>query len=398
MTLTQRWLFASIEDASTYVTVGYVGPQSKLFVDEGVPLLRGQNIKPFRLDLTNLKHVPEDVHRRWKKSSLQPGDVVIVRVGYPGVACVIPPGLGELNAASLVIVRPDPTILHPQYLAMVLNSPWGKERVQELLVGSAQQVLNTQSVAQLQIPLPPVSSQHAAVCVFAAIDDLIENNRRRIALLERLAQAIYREWFVHFRYPGHEADELVDSPLGPIPAGWVVVRLGDVVELCYGKALKADARNGGAVAVVGSSGVVGSHDESLIDGPAVIVGRKGNVGSVMWIQGGCWPIDTTYYVATDLPLHFAYRLLGSVEFIDSHAAVPGLSRDQAYALEVVQPPPSVTRQFDVIASELSEMSVVLDRETQVLTVLRDKLLPKLVTGAIDVSHLDLDALLEEPAA
>jgi len=203
---------------------------------------------------------------------------------------------------------------------------------------------------------------------------------------------------VHFRYPGHEDDELVDSASGPIPAGWDVVRLGDVVELRYGKALKADARTGGDVAVVGSSGVVGWHDESLVDGPAVIVGRKGNVGSVMWIASDSWPIDTTYHLSTELPLHFAYRLLGRVEFIDSHAAVPGLSRDQAYSIDVIRPPMRIAQAFDANASTLSDMSMVLAQAADVLTEMRDELLPKLVTGAIDVSHLDLDALLEEPAA
>ena len=96
-----------LRGVSQYITVGFVGSMSKYFVEEGVPLLRGQNIKPYQLDLANLKYIPLEVHRKWKKSSLKPGDVVIVRVGYPGTACVIPERTGELNAASLVIVRPD---------------------------------------------------------------------------------------------------------------------------------------------------------------------------------------------------------------------------------------------------------------------------------------------------
>jgi type I restriction enzyme S subunit len=143
---------------------------------------------------------------------------------------------------------------------------------------------------------------------------------------------------------------------------------------------------------------VGWHDESLVDGPAVVVGRKGNVGSVIWIQGKSWPIDTTYYVTTDLPLHLVYRMLGEIKFIDSHAAVPGLSRDQAYSIDVLRPDIEVAAFFEGTASELSAMSSVLESQVAVLSRVRDALLPKLVTGAVDVSKLDLDALLEEPAA
>jgi type I restriction enzyme, S subunit len=143
---------------------------------------------------------------------------------------------------------------------------------------------------------------------------------------------------------------------------------------------------------------VGWHDEALVSGPAVVVGRKGNVGSVIWIQGESWPIDTTYYVTTDLPPHFVYRMLGEIEFIDSHAAVPGLSRDQAYSIEVRRPSMELAALFDDTASDLSAMSSVLEIQAAVLGRVRDALLPKLVTGAIDVSTLDLDCLLGESAA
>ena len=146
------WKTAKVEDLSSFITVGFVGSMSSLFVDEGVPLLRGQNILPYQLDLTNLKYISTETHRKWKKSALQPRDVVIVRVGYPGTACVIPDGLGDLNAASLVIVRPNEELLDSDFLCYVLNSPWGKARVQGRLVGAAQQVFNTHTAAELEIP------------------------------------------------------------------------------------------------------------------------------------------------------------------------------------------------------------------------------------------------------
>ena len=254
---------------------------------------------------------------------------------------------------------------------------------------------NLGQLRAIRLRLPPLALQKTIAGLLGSMDDLIESNRRRIELLEQMAQAIYREWFVHFRYPGHENNELVDSPLGPIPSGWSATRLGDVVELAYGKALKADSRRTGDVVVVGSSGPVGSHDTPLCSGPTVVVGRKGNVGSVIWVNSDCYPIDTTFYVRTELPLRFVYQSLRVAEFINSHAAVPGLSREQAYGLPFLSPMAPLVDRYEEITSPLDRLAATLAASNEVLGSLRDLLLPKLVTGEIDVSNLDLDGVLEK---
>jgi type I restriction enzyme S subunit len=335
---------------------------------------------------------------------LDEGDVVIAMTeqahGLLGSSATIPSGGSKyLHNQRIGLVRiTDSAALDLRFAYHLFNAPAVRKQVQATATGSKVRHTAPVRIEGVRVAIPTLPTQRRIAGVLDAVDDLIENNRQRIALLEQMAQAIYREWFVHFRYPGHEDDELVDSPLGPIPATWSAAQLGDVIELRYGKSLKASARRGGPVAVVGSSGVVGWHNESLVSGPAVIVGRKGNVGSVIWIQGESWPIDTTYYVTTDLPLHFVFRMLSEIEFIDSHAAVPGLSRDQAYSIDVLRPDTEVAGLFDDTASELSAIRSVLERQAAVLSRVRDALLPKLVTGVIDVSKLDLDGLLEESAA
>src|SRR5438046_4266282 len=146
------------------------------------------------------------------------------------------------------------------------------------------------------VPLPPLPTQRHIASILSAYDDLIENNTRRIKILEEMAQMIYREWFVNFRFPGHENVRMVDSELGPIPEGWDATTVGNVLTLEYGKALKEPDRHGGPIPVYGSSGVVGHHSERLTSGPGIIVGRKGNVGSVFLCQSDFWVIDPAYYV------------------------------------------------------------------------------------------------------
>ena len=105
------------------MTVGHVGPMADKYVNDGVPFFRSQNIEPFRLNLDGIKYIDAAFDQKLKKSRLYPGDVVIVRTGYPGTACVIPDTIKLANCADLVIVRPSDKI-DPWFLASVLNSAW----------------------------------------------------------------------------------------------------------------------------------------------------------------------------------------------------------------------------------------------------------------------------------
>ncbi|HEU5342815.1 MAG TPA: restriction endonuclease subunit S [Ktedonobacterales bacterium] len=243
---------------------------------------------------------------------------------------------------------------------------------------------------RMKITLPPLPTQRKIAAVLSAYDDLIENNTRRIALLEETARALYREWFVEFRYPGHASVPLVESPLGPIPQGWRVVKLGDAVELAYGKALTAEGRNEGSVPVYGSSGIVGYHDSPLVDGPGIIVGRKGNVGSVHWSDEAFYPIDTVYFVRSKIPLPYLYFNLQSQRFINNDAAVPGLNRNQAYSLPLLIPSPEALTSFvDFINPVFAQVRTIRQANAN-LRRTRDLLLPKLVSGEVDVEGVEIE--------
>ena len=202
-----------------------------------------------------------------------------------------------------------------------------------------------------------------------------------------MARSIYEEWFVRFRFPGHEGVRMVESELGLVPEGWSLRRLGDEIELAYGKALKAEDRRLGDVPVYGSSGVVGAHDMFLVAGPGIIVGRKGNVGSVHWSEVPFFPIDTVYYVVTDLPLHYVYFNLQRQNFLNNDAAVPGLNRNQAYSLPLVVPARAALDAFESHCQRLLALARLLARKNENLRATRDLLLPKLISGELDVSAM-----------
>ena len=247
--------------------------------------------------------------------------------------------------------------------------------------------VNMSDIRALPLPsLPTLDVQRRIAAILSAYDDLIEVNTRRIALLEEMARGLYREWFERFRFPGHEGVRMVGSAVGLAPEGWEVKALGDVVELAYGKGLTADTRIPGTVPVYGSAGVVGYHNESLVKGPGIIVGRKGNVGSVFWADDDFFPIDTVFYVQTKLAFHYVFYALQNQHFINSDAAVPGLSRNQAYLNPFLVPDQDTMNAFAEFIVPIFAQTRNLRQKNVNLRRTRDLLLPRLVAGEVGVGE------------
>jgi restriction endonuclease S subunit/predicted GIY-YIG superfamily endonuclease len=188
-------------------------------------------------------------------------------------------------------------------------------------------------------------------------------------------------------------DSFLDSPLGKIPKGWSVSSLGEVIELAYGKALKEDSRCPGAVPVYGSNGQVGWHNEALVKGPGVVVGRKGNPGTVTWVHTDFCAIDTTFYVAPKDKirsmsyLFHALSLLG-LPSLGADSAVPGLNRNIAYISEILVPSAEAVKAFDNQSAPLLARVHANESESITLAAIRDALLPKLLSGEIRVKEAE----------
>lgn len=414
---TKEWPKTTLQCLAERITVGFVGSMSSLFVDEGVPLLRGQNVRPYSLDLTNLKFISPDTHRQWKKSALKSGDVVIVRVGYPGTACVIPEGIGELNAASLVIVRPNPNLLSPKYLSYVINSPWGKAQVAGRLVGAAQQVFNTQTAAEMEIPCPPLALQQKIVGILSAYDELIENCQRRIKILEAMARNLYREWFVHFRFPGHEAVRRVASPLGEIPDGWTVKPLRDATTKIGSGATPRGGKESyktDGIPLVRSLNVYDYRfqfddlafideqqaddlDNVMVEVDDVFLNITGaSVGRCAMVPSYIVPARVNQHVAivrADRTLASPFYILDAINsdsrkaqllaLAQGGATREALTKDTIGNFEIVVPPASLLERYNVIASGIHRQRELLDRQAQNLRRTRDLLLPRLLSGQIE---------------
>ena len=274
---------------------------------------------------------------------------------------------------------------------------WRKDYFYNSAYGAAIQNVNTIILREMEIMLPPLHTQLKIASILSAYDDLIENNTRRIKILEEMAQAIYKEWFVNFRFPGHEKVKMVESDLGLIPEGWEVRRLGEVAELAYGKGLRKKDRREGTFPVYGSGGIVGYHDEYLVEGPGVIVGRKGNVGSVFWSQKSFHPIDTVFFVNSSISLYYIFFSLKEQNFVNNDAAVPGLSRNQAYLNKFLLPSNKILHRFSHIIAPIFNQIENLQSQIGNRRRTRDLLLLKLISGEINMEDLDMEDVLNEGA-
>lgn len=225
--------------------------------------------------------------------------------------------------------------------------------------------------------------QRTIASILSAYDDLIEINKQRIRLLEQMAEEIYKEWFVRMRFPGYETAKFVDG----LPEGWKHRRLDGILHLLYGKSLLGENRDGGNFPVYGSSGIVGFHSKALVKGPGIILGRKGNVGSLFYSYDDFYPIDTVYYVESDHSLFYLYSLLKTIHFINGDAAVPGLNREQACSSIIVFPSGSIIDKFDSLVSPIYEQRRIVQLQTLLLQQTRDLLLPRLISGKLSVEHL-----------
>lgn len=297
----------------------------------------------------------------------------------------------------------------PAYLAYAIRA-----RANDILqlvgeAGHGTGVLPTDRIQALEIPIPSVEEQQAVTRVVGALDDKIVLNRKMNETLEAMARALFKSWFIDFdpvrakaegRAPsGMDAEtaklfpsEFVGSELGDVPKGWSVTSVGELLSLEYGKALKESARQPGHVLVFGSNGVVGRHSEPLVRGAGIVVGRKGNPGIVSWAPSDFFVIDTAFYVvprASTISLRFLRYLLESLHLsrLSADSAVPGVNRDAIYAQLVVQPPVEVLARFHELAEMWGCAVAQFDREAATLARLRDELLPRLLSGELDVSSL-----------
>ena len=362
---------------------------AKEYVEDGVPFFRGKEIvEMFKgsLSVSTELYISQNRFDQIKDQFGAPkkGDLLLTSVGTIGVPFLVSTDDDfYFKDGNLTWFR-GLVGIKPRYLYYWLQSTAGKAELSKCTIGSAQPAYTIEKLKKMSIFLPSMSVQERVCEILSAYDDLLENNRRRIVLLEEAARQLYKEWFVRFRFPGHEHVPLVDG----VPEGWEPKPLGEVLTLQRGFDLPLRDRKEGEVPIYASTGVNGFHNEAKVKAPGLITGRSGSLGQVMLVLEDFWPLNTALWVKEfrQVDAFFAYFLLGamSLEKYNGGSAVPTLNRNDVHRIEVVLPKEKILRDFTDIVSPSFTQQKNLRLYNDKLTQARDLLLPKLMSGDITV--------------
>jgi len=382
-------------------------------VDYATPfkMIRTTNVRGGFVDVENVRYVTEDTFEKWtRRSRLSAGDVILTREAPLGDVGRLTVDDNIFLGQRLFQFRADPQKIHPDFLAFVLQSPLVQGRIRSKGLGATVQHAKVGDFVDLEIPLPPLEEQKAIGETLAAYNDLIENNRRRIDLLEQSTRLLFKEWFGHLRYPGHEHDKIVDG----VPVGWERVPLGDLCTLRAGDVFKPQFQG-----------------ERTGDHPFIKVGDFNNPGNKLcitvannWVSQAVresqklklFPPETSvfakigealrqnrvrYLVRETLidnnvmgaipkrdvvegPLLFCMLANHDLATHASGAAVPFLSSGVLNSITFLKPSRAVQMAFSSHIGAMIKQISVLERQATESAKARDILLPRLMDGRIAV--------------
>lgn len=401
--MASEWRTLSLSETPIKIIDGDRGknyPKQADFAKKGFCLfLNTGNVTENGFDFSDCSFITEGKDNTLRKGKLIRNDVVLTTRGTVGNVALydnrIPFENIRINS-GMVILRADPKHVLPNYLYLLLRSKLFKEQTNSLSTGSAQPQLPIRDINRVNISIPPLAEQKAIAHILGNLDYKIGLDHQINKTLEAIGQALFKRWFIDFEFPNGKGrpykssgGEMVDSELGKMPRGWAVKKIGEVLELAYGKGLKETGRYTGRVPVYGSNGRVGWHNEVLVDGPGIVVGRKGNPGTVIWVQTSFYPIDTTFFVVPKSSVRSMYYLFYTLKTQDlpslsADSAVPGLNRNIVYMNDILIPPMEVLEIFDAKIEALFKKMHANESESSLLGDIRDKLLPRFMSGKIRV--------------
>ena len=332
------------------------------------------------------RFVSDEGAAAFKNQMIPAGAVCFVCIGSIGKMCVASRlSLTNQQLNSIVV---DDRVHDARFVYYALRQI--APIVKGLAGGAATPIVSKSSFSAIEVLMPPLTEQGRIASILSAYDDLIENNTRRIAILEEMARRIYEEWFVRFRFPGHENVRLVESET-PVPNGWQVRDVKDLVRrLPIGKVYKeANVRIQGQTPVVdqSTSEMLGFHDDepahqASAASPVVIFGDHTCKMQLMVTPFSLGP-NTVPFIANELPVHYVYALVrGLVTTREYKRHWSDLMKKS-----VLVAPREVAMMFTNAVGPMAELTEVLRRRNRNLGATRDLLLPKLISGELDVSTL-----------
>jgi type I restriction enzyme S subunit len=388
------------------------------YKDSGIALIRSLNVYDFEFKSDGLAFIDEEQAEELSNVELRAGDILLNITGASVARCCLVPShvLPARVNQHVAIVRVNPDIASSHYVMYCINSPRYKTHLLTLAQGGAtREALTRSTISGFEILLPPLPTQRKIAAILSAYDDLIENNTRRIAILEEMARTIYREWFVHFRFPGHEQVGMVDSELGLIPEGWGVKCLGDITEevrrSVEPEEVDPETPYFGLEHLPRKSIALSDWGAAKDTKSTKLAFKRGEVlfGKIRpyFHKVGVAPVDgicstDTIVIVPKLSEYFSLVLacVSSEEFVEyatltsQGTKMPRADWKVLVRYPVVIPPAHLLSRFNTLGQEIVVQIQNMIFRNRNLRRTRDLLLPRLISGEVDVSELEINMRAE----
>ncbi|MBX9831892.1 MAG: restriction endonuclease subunit S [Burkholderiaceae bacterium] len=430
------WSYAPLETCSEKKSITYGVVQPGAALDAGKPLIRVNNFKDGRLDLSDVMYISPDIESKYSRTRLVGGEVLLTLVGSVGQVATVPSDLEGFNVARAVaVIHPLPHI-EPRWIAICLRSPLSQHLLGSRANTTVQTTINLKDLRALPIPLPPVDERQTIVEFISALDDRITLLRETNATLEAIAQALFKSWFVDFdpvraKMEGRAPEGMgkataalfpvgfETSELGEVPRGWRVSCIDEIADRIgmgpFGSNIKVETFVDDGVPVLNGSNVQGAIVEdgafrfitkehasrlrnSCVQAGDIVLTHRGTLGQVALVPsksryGEYVCSQSQFFLRCDLRvmqpewmLHFLRSPVGQHQLLSnaSQVGVPSIARPTTNlrSMRLLVPPPELVRQYSTVVEPL-HTSVVSKREhIAALSALRDTLLPRLISGQL----------------
>lgn len=368
--------------------------------DEGVgyPLIRTPNIGKGRLNLNGVHRVSEKVYRsRIQRGTPQDNDLIFAREAPAGNVAIVKNGEKVCLGQRTVLLRPNKSKVCPDYLAYYILAPKQQYKLLGTANGATVAHVNLPIIRNMPVELPSLDVQERIAGYLSTYDDLIENNRKQIKLLEEAAQRLYKEWFVDLRFPGYEETPIVDG----VPAGWERKSLSSIADVIMGQSPKSEFYNHNHEGLPFHQGV-GTYGERFVkdDTYSTSFTRIAEAGSILFsVRAPVGRLNQTKnrivigrglaainhlngfqsYLFYLLKEHFFKE-----DIVGNGSIFASITKDELLHLKFVVPTNSIAEKYNFIARSIDKEISVLDAKIAKLKESRDRLLPKLMSGEIEV--------------
>lgn len=409
------WKKVKLGEISLCIQPGPFGSQlhNSDYADEGTPIVMPKDMVDGHIRHTELIRVPEEHVARLQRHQVYEGNLMVARKGDVRKCVYITQNEnGWLTGSDCLKVALNGSCCFPKYIYYQLRSPYIGKWLEQITIGATMPSINTGLLSSIEIYLPPLDTQRRIADILSAYDDLIDNNRKQIKLLEEAAQRLYKEWFVDLRFPGHEHTKIVDG----VPEGWEKRKLLGSFDYVRGKSYSSkDIAEEGPVLMVNLKNIrsfggynrnsekyyVGEFKESqLLSSGDIVMGvtdmtqERRLVGHVAIIprlhKPAIFSMDLIKLEPKNIPKYFLYSALQygdisrQIAPLANGVNVLHLKPDAMSNLEMLIPDNSLMEQYQQIFSDLYEKIETLSEQCDLATQARDRLLPKLMSGEVEV--------------